>query len=150
MARCIDDAGRRGLDGKGAGCRQCRDRLSGNTYVVAYNTSDVTTFPSRMIRSSMLSLPLVDPCFCRTEQHSARGTTYRPALRERRARPIPLQWPAATHSQADALIGPALTDTRCGGRRPAAAGAAPSGDQRRPIQCGCDRHLSHPQLVDDQ
>src|SRR5262249_3593186 len=34
MPCCIDDAGRRGLDGEGA---QCRDRFPGNTYVARYN-----------------------------------------------------------------------------------------------------------------
>src|SRR5262249_18916370 len=71
MPCCIDDAGRRGLDGEGA---QCRDRLPGNTYVAGYNPFRCNDISATNDQIEHDLLPLWAPCFCRTGQHGHWGT----------------------------------------------------------------------------
>src|SRR5215510_8905725 len=68
---CVDDPGRRGLDGEGA---QCRDRLPGNTYVATYNTFRCNDISATNDQIEHDLLPLWAPCFCRTGQHGHWGT----------------------------------------------------------------------------
>src|SRR5262245_20267674 len=59
MSCCVNNTGRRGLDGQGA---QCGDRLSGNTYVAAYNSlrSDNISATNDQVKHA---LPLCWPPF---------------------------------------------------------------------------------------